>query len=138
MLRDFLASWNRDRPQTTGRFGPGGTSSTADLTPVRGIAWLAAEATYAAGRNSDGSPRYVVPEATIQNVVLCRYRMTELRVADAIVTALDKPEVWHDGTLTVVPNPSAPRAAREACCAGSTDDAPPAPPRSRPASAPTC
>lgn len=79
----------------------------------RSTAWLA-EAT----RRQD--PLGVgIPEATIENVVSARFRTTELRIADALVAAIGRPEAFHDGTLEVRPNPTASREARAACCGGS-------------------
>lgn len=102
----FLSDWNRDRPQTAGRF-----HAPADdpVTPIRGVAWLSTESG--------------VPEDTIQRIVGLRSRGTELRIADALTQALERPDLFHDGeppTLPIYPNPSAPRELRAACCGGST------------------
>jgi hypothetical protein len=105
LVRTFVSRWNRDRPQLAGQFAAGGT--IAELTPIRPLAWLAA----ASG----------LSESTIENVADGRYRMTELRVADAIATALDYPDILQG--LAVVPNPSASRAARAECCGGSSSAA---------------
>ena len=99
LVRSFLERWNRDRPQTAGQFGD-------EVTPVRGVAWLASCAD--------------VPEATIQNIIDRRYRMTEFRTADRLIAALDVPQAWCDGTIQVFPNPSASASARAECCGGST------------------
>lgn len=45
---------------------------------------------------------------------------TELRTADMLVAAVEMPEAWHDGTLSVVPNPYASSDARSSCCGGSS------------------
>lgn len=60
-----------------------------------------------------------VKRATIQNIASARRRTTELRYADALVQALDRQDLFYDGSLTIRPNPNAPAAARAACCGGS-------------------
>jgi hypothetical protein len=102
LVTAFVEAWRVNRPSTGGRFGD---ADRVEVPTLGAIAWLA---------NESG----VKPD-TIQNVASRRYRTTELRVADAIVSALGCPQVFHDGTLTIRPNPSAPRAARMACCGGS-------------------
>jgi hypothetical protein len=109
LLARFVEDWKRSRPSTGGRFGDGVDDRNA-VSTIGAVAWLAAET-----RRNDPDGVGIPPD-TIQNVVSRRYRTTELRVADALVTALGRPEVFHDGTLTILPNPSAPRAARDACC----------------------
>jgi hypothetical protein len=44
---------------------------------------------------------------------------TELRTADLIVAAVERPDAFHDGSLPVVPNPAASAPARASCCSGS-------------------
>lgn len=83
------------------------------MSPVGAIRWLASET-----REKD-MLGVGVPEKTIARVVAGRSRTTSLSIADAIVSALERPEWYHDGTITILPNPSAPRAARAACCGGS-------------------
>lgn len=112
LLSGFVADWNRTRPSTAGRFSSDrGRRREAepepDVSTVGAVAWVAAEAG--------------LPKDTVQNVVAARYRTTELRVADPIVTAIGRPEAFHDGTLEIMPNPNAPAAARAACCGGSSD-----------------
>lgn len=78
----FFATWNRDRPPTGGRFA--GRGSTTDVTPIRAAAWLSAESN--------------VSESTIRNIVDERYRMTSLRIAEALVVdALERPDLFYDG-----------------------------------------
>lgn len=57
-----------------------------------------------------------IPEATIEGVIGRRHRTTELRIADALVAAIDAPQAWHDGTLKVRPNPRATPERRASCC----------------------
>lgn len=101
VLREFVADWNARRLSTAGRFA----GAERDIGTVGAIRWLAGET----GLSMD----------TIEAVVKVRNQTTQLRVADAIVTALERPELFHDGTLTIRPNPSGGRPAREACCGGS-------------------
>lgn len=104
IVRDFVRSWNRERPQPGGQFGV----ERSVATPIRAIAWLAATAS--------------LPEATVQNVYEARFRRIELRVADALATALGRPEIFYDPRVEgqVVQNPFADAAARAACCGGSS------------------
>lgn len=105
LLRGFVTSWNRRHEPTTGRFG----DSRARVRQVTAVEWLETET---------ARHRQPVPRATIQNIVSARYRTTALHVADALVTAIDCPQAWHDGTLIVKPNPAAPKALRASCCGG--------------------
>ena len=61
-----------------------------------------------------------LPKRTIQRVVAGTRQTTELRVADALVWAIGKQQLFHDGTLHVRPNPRA-RAAERACCGHQSD-----------------
>jgi hypothetical protein len=110
LLRGFVDSWGLTRPSTAGRFTA--ASRRTEVSPVGAVTWLAAET-----RRQDPAGRGI-PEGTIQNIVRGRHRLTELRTADALVTALERPEVFHDGTLRIRPNPSAPAALRASCCGG--------------------
>lgn len=98
-LDRFFAKWKRDRPPTGGRFGDDDAAG-----PMRAAEWLAQESG--------------LSESTISNVSDRRYRMTELRVADRLVTALAVPWLFSDGLLTIHPNPAAPAVARLECCDG--------------------
>jgi hypothetical protein len=104
LLRGFVARWNVERSVTVGRFA--GRDRRTDVSPVGALKWLSAETGLA--------------EGTIENIVRGRNHSTELRIADALVVAIGRPYAFHDGTLTIRPNPSAPAAARAACCSGST------------------
>lgn len=112
VLKSFLEDWNRTRPSTGGHRT--GNGNQTESVYVRGIAWLSLESG--------------VPEWSIRIITSCRYRTTELRTAEALVAgALERPDLFYDGnppTLPVVPNPTAPKADRLACCGGS--EVPPA------------
>lgn len=104
-LNEFISHWNRERPQPGGRFASPGAEIVA---PVRAYGWLA--------ENSG------VAEATISRIVGLRSRGTELRIADALVQAIERPDLFYDGeppTLPIYPNPMAPAEDR-LCCGGST------------------
>lgn len=104
MVDSFVRDWNRSRPPSEGgKFERAGTRRQA--SPVIGaITWLSSETG--------------IPRETIQAVARNRWRTTELRIADSLVTALGRPEVFHDGTLRVRPRIDTP-ANRQECCGGS-------------------
>lgn len=52
-----------------------------------------------------------VPVSTIWNIYLGAHRLTELRTADAILTALNRIDVFR-GDIRVLPNPNLPRRLR--------------------------
>lgn len=118
LVQDFVRRWNRDRPQ------PGGQYGLAEEPPVRALAWLSAEATRVSGGVLVGDVRidFVITEGMLEGLLDrgSRAKATlELRVADAIATALDRPFVMFEERVVVMPNPSATRAAQESCCGGS-------------------
>ncbi len=106
IVRGFVSTWNRERPQTAGQFH---AEDDDPISPMRPVAWLA--------ENSR------VPEATISRIMHPRGpRTTGLSIADALVNALEQPWLFYDGeppTLPIMPNPAAPLEARQACCGGS-------------------
>lgn len=110
MLQEYVSAWNRDRPATAGRFASPGDDS---VSPVGAVSYIA-EAT----KQSDPDGRGV-PEKTIQNLVAARFPVTELRIADAVVSAIDRPHLFHDGTLEIRQNPLASRKSLATCCGGS-------------------
>lgn len=107
LLQGFVADWNRQRPSADQRAGRrfARPDSGESVALVGAVAWLSQETR--------------LPEETISTVARARNRTTELYIADALVAALGRPEVFHDGTLEIRPNPLAPRAARASCCGGS-------------------
>lgn len=113
LLSHFVAGFQA--PQFS---GAGARRSTSTAQSVGAARWLS-EATARRGSS-------VVPAETIQNIIrrgpdgrpAPRYKTTELRVADALVMAINRPLAFHDGTLRVRPNPRAPRALRAQCCTG--------------------
>lgn len=109
LLRGFVDEWNRERPSTGGRFAP--KNLRTEVAVLGAVEWISQETQ--------------IPEPTIQNLLPSkktgqpRHRHTELRIADAVVQAIGKTQAFHDGTLEVLPNPSASQEARAACCSGS-------------------
>jgi hypothetical protein len=117
MLNEFVDRWNLTRTAT--RTGTSFRSAvdrvaaptTADVrarAQLGALAWL--------------SQQTGVPVSTIQNIARPRrpkYRTTELRVADPLVAAMNRPEAFQDRTLEVTPNPRAPANVRARCCGGS-------------------
>lgn len=105
VLNEFISHWNQERPQRGGQFASPGEEV---VSPVRAYGWLA--------ENSG------VAEATISRIVGLRSNGTELRIADALVQAIERPELFYDGeppTLPIYPNPMASAADRISCCGGS-------------------
>ena len=98
-LQAYVKRWRRDRPTTTGQFA--GTNR-CDCSPLGAVSYLAQETG--------------LPKRTIQRVVAGTRMTTELRVADALVWAIEQPQLFHDGTLQVRPNPRANASARAQCC----------------------
>lgn len=111
VLGPFISSWTRDRPQTGGRYSAGVEDTRDAAISMTATAWLSQEATR----------RCEVPvtERTIEGIVNGRSKATELRVADALVAAIGRPDLFYDGTLTVGPNPFAKPDAQRECCGGS-------------------
>lgn len=96
LIDTFVQDWNRDRPPDEGgKFMNGGGHREASPW-VGALAWLAQETTISLN--------------TIDGVARARWQFTELRIADPIVTAIGRPEVFYDGdppTLPVRGNPLA-------------------------------
>lgn len=102
VVKNFLHRWSVERPSNNGRFANG--EARTEVTFIGGAEWLAMETG--------------VPRDKIQSITQRRQPMTELRIADALVSAIGRPDLL--GTLPVMPNPRASRAARESCCGSLT------------------
>lgn len=111
LLSGFAVRWRTHRPATAGRFAP--RQQRTEVPFLGPVDWLAAET-----RRNDPAGRGVSP-GTIERIIGKRSRVTELRTADALVSAIGCPEAFHDGTLEIAPNPSASPRERAACCSGS-------------------
>src|SRR5215217_9145286 len=106
LLVAFIERWERDRPPSRSRF------ETREVGYIDPLAWLAAESG--------------LPQKTIANIVhrdnkgrrVPRYSTTGLDVADAIVTAIGRPDALAPGGLLQVRG----RHAKHdrVCCGGST------------------
>jgi hypothetical protein len=148
MLRGFVSSWNRDRvPNRTStsfrsaadRRAAPSASSRREPELVGAIEWLAVETRK---HGQDG-----LSTDTIEKVLKAKFQTTELRIADPIVTALNRPEEFSEITeyahspactvsvdgrlaagcpgcgvareqLVIRPNPLAKREVRVECCGG--------------------
>lgn len=102
LLSSFIEEWRKTRP-----IEPSKRFARRAIVAVSPIEYLSLETG--------------IPERTIKNVVHCAYHTTELRIADPLVAAMGRPEVFYDGTLTVQPNPI---FKEDRCCGGSTVDSP--------------
>lgn len=111
VVTGFVSDWKRGRPSVGGQFGASQVRRV-DVESTSALDWLS-EAT--------GIPRGTIENLTVRgrDGKLGRSRTTELRIADPIVAALGRPELFHDGTLEVKPNPHAKAKYRKACCGGS-------------------
>lgn len=103
LVVDFVARWQAERPATVGRFGV----ESVDALTLTAYDFL--------------SSRSGLPKDAIEKIHRGKRRSpaVELDVADRLVAAMGRPDVFYDGTLPVIPNPAAARRAREACCGGS-------------------
>lgn len=116
----WISRWERDHPdlarRKSGRQSPSRRNRKGHLAGNQTVAAI----TILQERTQLADPAGVgVPKPTIEGVVYKRWRMTELRTADMLVAAIERPEAFYDGTLEIVPNPNASREARDACCGGS-------------------
>lgn len=106
LVRGFLSDWARTRPANPPRTT---ASSAAEVSFVAGEEWLAQESGVSRDR--------------IQSIRQRRQPLTELRDAEALVAgALGRPDLFYDGTLPILPNPLASRAARASCCGSLTGE----------------
>jgi hypothetical protein len=119
MLREFVTGWLRERPSARGQRG------------------LDANRDLAMGPFEVLEQRSGVPADEIRKIRNASAKTIELRVADALVAAVDRPEAFHTETRgrvrergedrTFPPlnelirgNPLAPPERRALCCGGST------------------
>lgn len=115
LLNGFASRWRRQRPVTAGQFAQ--RQQRTEVTFVGPVDWLSAETQRLAVEG--GHP---VSAEAITRILRRRSRVTELRTADALVAALGCPEVFHDGTLEIQPNPLASSRERAACCGSGASD----------------
>lgn len=107
-----MDKWSTDRPSTGGQFAQHGCRTK--VSAVGALEWLARESRV---------PKHIISKIATRDRFgqpAPRTPRVELRVADALTTAMNCPEVFHDGTLEIKPNERASKEAREACvCSGS-------------------
>lgn len=107
VLGGFVSTWNRDRPQTGGRFHAEGEET---ISPVRAAAWLSA--------NSG------VPEKEVTRIVARKTEMTAYSYADRLMTVIGREDLFYDGdppTLPLYPDPQASLSRQASCCGGAGD-----------------
>jgi hypothetical protein len=106
-VQAFVRQWNRERPQPGGQFGV----EASTVVPIRALQALAAVAE--------------LSEATIRSIYEGRFNRIELRVADGLVVALERPDLFYDERVDgkIEANPFASAEARTECCGGATEGA---------------
>jgi hypothetical protein len=104
LVTTYVAEWLETRRS---RKGQRGYDAEVDVDPFSPYAWIAFDTG--------------IPEAQIRKLrTPTRYPLAELSVADAIVNSIGEPGMFHDGTLTIMPNPFVTDPRRRAeCCGGS-------------------
>jgi hypothetical protein len=109
LLIPFIDEWTRRYPSVGGRYLRNGQRAETEMPTATGYL----------------SAKSGVSERTIQNITRRdketgapspSARTTELRIADPLVAAIDRTEVFFDGTLPVHPNPRAHPTVRASCC----------------------
>lgn len=85
ILVGFVSQWERDRPKARGHTHG---RPADEIVNVRATEWLSA---------TSG-----IPEWKIKEVMRQKTPTTTLRIADALIAAVGCPEVFYDGTLTVL------------------------------------
>lgn len=125
VLRLFVDHWTTTHQDISAHVSPDGRRTGAGLSRRNELGQLAGNETVGAitilhERTVRMDPRKRgIPKRTIRNVLTARYQRTELRIADALLAAAHRIDAFHDGTVTVVPNPLASAADRASCCGGS-------------------
>lgn len=125
-LKTWVKKWEREHPDlATGEAGKqcqGAGSRRNEKGQLNGNEAVGAivilhERTQLIDPDEEG-----VPETTIRSVLKSRWQTTELRTADLLIQAIERPDLFYDGTLTVIPNPNASAEARAECCGGSSPE----------------
>lgn len=112
-LGGFMRERNRLVGSGTGRFGhrAAPAKQEAPVPLVGAYEWLEAETRL---HDPDGRG---VSRKTIKRIVGGQTTITDYRIADMLVAAIGRPELFHDGTLEVFENPHASRdSPRDICC----------------------
>lgn len=80
-----MEQWARDRPVVGG-------PDIGRIHPIGAVSWLAQESE--------------LPRETIRRVIDGRSEYTEYRIAEPLIgRALERPELFYDGTLDIIDNP---------------------------------
>jgi hypothetical protein len=110
LVREWETRWNRDHPdlvsarRTNGRrIGGGGTNADGQLAGNRTVG--AVTILHERTRQVDPRERGVSKRQIRAMLSQRAGAYTELRTADLIVAAVERPDAFHDGSLPVVPNP---------------------------------
>jgi hypothetical protein len=129
VVREWTREWDRDHPDLAGRsrdengalLGGGGSETSRNaLGQLSGNSTVGAlTILHERTRQNDPLGRGVTKRRLHDMLSPRAGRYTELATADLIVSAIGRPDLWHDGSLPVEPNPSASRRARADCCGGS-------------------
>jgi hypothetical protein len=129
VVREWVDRWDRDHPDLIGsstsvaghRIGGGGSERRRNAlgqlsgNGAVGAVTILHERTAQVDYYERG-----VPKKAIRDMLAGRTGgLTELRTADLLVSAIERPDAFQDGTLPVVPNPAASASARADCCGGS-------------------
>lgn len=120
LVRRHVSRWRVEHPcEDRERDANGYYDGSRDDAPVQALVWLAAVASHIAdpdGTNTTKRGRVVpvVPKGLLENLTAGKHSVIELRVAEAIAYALDKP--YEVAGVEVFPNPHASREARAQCC----------------------
>lgn len=93
LLGEYVSSWNQRRPPTP--FPQMRNTPRDTLTAVESL-------TASSGLTA----------SQIDGIRRKRTRYTELRVADPLVAAMNRPEAFYDGSLPVIANPKASASTR--------------------------
>lgn len=123
-MQEWVDKWDRDHPDLASRSQRGEAKGRGRQNGRRSGAVGAMTILHERTALTDPLGRGV-PKETIRALLAKGRRSpyTELRTADLLVAAIERPEVFHDGTLAVEPNPSASVEARASCCGGSLNGA---------------
>lgn len=120
LVRHHVARWRAEHPsEDRDRNENGYYDGSPDDAPVAALAWLAAVASHIADPEQKnvtkkGDVAAVVPRGLLENLVAGKKVRIELRVAEAIAIALDKP--YETAGIEVFPNPNASDEAQRECC----------------------
>lgn len=111
-----MRRWQLARPESASRLA-GTAASQGDVIPLTAYEWLEAETARLGLEVPRGYIERIVRSLSPDRKIRVAGHV-ELRVADQLLSAIDRPDAFYDGTVTVVGNPHASSRARAACCGG--------------------